>query len=62
MDDDGDDTAGELFNNDFDDAEPATQVGVRRRLCPKCNKSMDYRVEGRFVIRNCPDCGHEEED
>lgn len=63
MDDDYDSSDdGELFNDDFDDNETTLKTGVRRHECPNCKVSLDYRVEGRFVIRTCPNCGYEEED
>ncbi len=61
MDDDFDSDV-ELFNDDFDDTDTTLRAGVRTRECPKCKISLDYRVEGRFVIRVCKQCGHEEED
>lgn len=57
-----DDYEAELFNDDFDDSETTLKAGVRTHECPKCKISLDYRVEGRFVIRTCSECGYEEED
>lgn len=54
--------AEELFNDDFDDKDTVLRAGVKKRICPKCSKSMEYRVEGRFVVRYCSSCGYEEED
>ncbi len=64
MGDDYDDAGDgeELFNNDFDDTDTTLRTGVSKRVCPECQKSLDYRVEGRFVIRFCKDCKYEEED
>lgn len=56
------DEGAELFNDDFDDSETTMATGVKRRVCPTCSKALDYRVEGRFVVRYCKACGHEEED
>lgn len=52
----------ELFNDDFDDKDTVLRAGVKKHVCPKCNLSLKYRVEGRFVVRYCPQCAHEEED
>ncbi len=53
----------ELFNDDFDDqGDTVLRAGVRKHVCPDCGRSLDYRVEGRFVIRFCKKCGYEEED
>ncbi len=63
MDDDYDSSdSGELFNDDFDDNETTLRAGVRTHECPNCKVSLDYRVEGRFVVRTCPECKYEEED
>jgi len=63
MDDDYDSDSPELFNDDFDDSDTTLmKAGVRTHECPKCKISLDYRVEGRFVVRTCPQCGYEEED
>ncbi len=52
----------ELFNDDHDDGgDTVLRTGVRTHVCPNCRKSLDYRVEGRFVVRFC-ECGYEEED
>lgn len=61
MDDDYDSDV-ELFNDDFDDNETTLRAGVRTHECPKCKIGLNFRVEGRFVVRTCPDCGYEEED
>ena len=52
----------ELFNDDFDDNDTVLRAGVRRHECPNCKTSLDYRVEGRFVVRFCNTCDYEEED
>lgn len=52
----------ELFNDDFDDKDTVLRAGVQRHVCPKCERSLDYKVEGRFVVRYCQKCGYEEED
>lgn len=59
---DSDEGEEELFNSDFDDKETTLRPGVRKRVCPKDNVSLEYRVEGRFVVRFCKKCGYEEED
>ncbi len=61
MDDDFEESE-ELFNDDFDDSETTLRTGVQKRVCPKCGKSLDFRVEGRFVVRYCASCGYEAED
>lgn len=61
MDDDFD-TDGELFNDDFDDNETTLKAGVRTHECPNCKIGLDFRVEGRFVVRFCKECDYEEED
>lgn len=62
MDDDYDDDV-ELFNDDFDDGgDTVLQTGVRKHVCPDCKIPLDYRVEGRFVVRYCSECPYEEED
>ncbi len=60
--DDFDDVEEELFNDDFDDTDTVLRTGVRQHMCPKCKTSLDYRVEGRFVVRYCKTCDYEEED
>jgi hypothetical protein len=60
--DDADDGGEELFNEDTDDTETVLRPGVKKHVCPKDNISLEYRVEGRFVIRFCKKCGYEEED
>lgn len=64
MDDDYEEatTGEELFNDDFDDTDTTLRAGVRKHMCPKGHGSLDYRVEGRFVVRSCAQCGYEEED
>ena len=62
MDDFEETSEEELFNEDFDDKDTTLRAGIKKRVCPKCQQSLKYRVEGRFVVRYCPDCGHEEED
>lgn len=57
-----DDTGEELFNEDPDDNATTLRPGVKKHVCPKDNVSLEYRVEGRFVIRYCKKCGYEEED
>lgn len=52
----------ELFNDDFDDTDTTLRAGVNRRICPKCKTSLNFRVEGRFVVRFCTNCGFETED
>jgi len=52
----------ELFNEDTDDTETVLRPGVKKHVCPKDNVSLEYRVEGRFVIRYCKKCGYQEED
>lgn len=52
----------ELFNDDFDDTDTTLRAGVHKRVCPKCRTSLDFRVEGRFVVRYCRACGYETED
>jgi hypothetical protein len=59
---DGDDDAEELFNSDPDDTATTLRPGVKRHICPKDNISLEYRVEGRFVIRYCKKCNYQEED
>ncbi len=61
MDDDFE-SDGELFDSDFDDTDTTLRAGVRSHECPKCKIGLDYRVEGRFVVRVCKECGYEEED
>lgn len=61
MDDEFEETE-ELFNEDFDDSATTLRAGVQKRTCPTCGKSLKFRVEGRFVVRYCPDCGYETED
>ena len=56
------DTGEELFNEDTDDNETVLRPGVKKRVCPNDQTSLDYRVEGRFVIRYCKKCKYEEED
>lgn len=62
MDDFEGDDGEELFNDDFDDTDTVLRAGVRKHECPNCKIGLKYRVEGRFVIRFCDTCGHEEED
>lgn len=62
MDDEFDDSDEELFNDDFDDNDTTLRAGVRQHVCPECGKSLDFRVEGRFVVRFCTSCKYEEED
>ena len=60
-----DDGGEELFNEDPDDNATVLRPGVKRHVCPKCGKSLEYRVEGRFVVRFCANKKHpkyEEED
>jgi hypothetical protein len=60
-----DDTGEELFNEDPDDTATVLRPGVKKHVCPHCNRSLEYRVEGRFVMRFCPNKDHkkyEEED
>ncbi len=52
----------ELFNDDFDDTETTLRAGVHKRVCPNCKTSLDFRVEGRFVVRFCKTCDYETED
>lgn len=52
----------ELFNEDFDDKDTVLRPGVKKHVCPKDNVTLEYRVEGRFVVRFCKKCGYEEED
>ncbi len=59
---DGDDDAEEMFNSDPDDTATTLRPGVKRHICPKDNISLEYRVEGRFVIRYCKKCNYQEED
>ncbi|MEK6984973.1 MAG: hypothetical protein AABX89_01150 [Candidatus Thermoplasmatota archaeon] len=59
---DGDDDAEEMFNSDTDDTATTLRPGVKRKICPKDNLSLEYRVEGRFVVRFCKKCGYQEED
>lgn len=61
MDDDFD-SDGDLFNDDFDDNETTLRAGVRNHECPTCKVGLDFRVEGRFVVRYCKTCKYEEED
>ncbi len=61
MDDDSDD-GEELFNDDFDDSDTTLRAGVQKRTCPTCRTSLDFRVEGRFVVRYCKTCTYETED
>ena len=60
--DDFDDVEDELFNDDFDD----TETTLRRsgiRSCSQCHGTdLGYKVDGRFVIRTCRDCGNEMEE
>lgn len=56
---DGDDE--ELFNSDFDDHETTGRQGSSV-LCPECELPLEYRVEGRFVVRVCKKCGFEREE
>ncbi len=56
------DSDEELFNDDFDDNETTLRTGVAKRVCPECKKSLEFRVEGRFVVRFCKACGYETED
>jgi hypothetical protein len=60
--DDFDDSDEELFNEDFDDDDTTLRTGVRKHVCPNCDTSLEYRVEGRFVVRYCKTCKYEEED
>lgn len=60
--DDFDDNDAELFNDDFDDGAETVRPGVRTHECPNCKVSLDFRVEGRFVVRYCKTCKYEEED
>ena len=64
MDDFDDSDSDELFNDDFDDSDTTLEAGVRKHVCPQHQTSLDFRVEGRFVIRYCPEkgCKYEEED
>jgi hypothetical protein len=57
-----DETGEELFNEDFDDKDTVLRPGVKKHVCPKDNIPLEYRVEGRFVVRFCKKCGYEEED
>ena len=55
----------ELFNEDFDDKDTVLRPGVKKHVCPHCGRGLEYRVEGRFVVRFCPNKEHkkyEEED
>ncbi len=52
----------ELFNDDSDDTDTTMRAGVNKRVCPNCNKSLLFRVEGRFVVRYCNTCSYETED
>jgi len=52
----------ELFNEDFDDKDTVLRPGVKKHVCPNDNITLEYRVEGRFVVRFCKKCGYEEED
>lgn len=64
MGDDFDDASDEeLFNDDFDDTDTVLR-GVKKRVCPEHQRSLEYRVEGRFVVRYCPEkgCKYEAED
>ncbi|MGB0653524.1 MAG: hypothetical protein ACPGQL_10025 [Thermoplasmatota archaeon] len=63
-DDDFDNDGDELFNDDFDDGgDTVLRAGVRKKVCPECqHNGFDYRVEGRFVVRVCRNCGAEFED
>ena len=62
MSDEFDDVEEELFNDDFDDTDTVLRTGVAKHVCPKGHGSLDFRVEGRFVVRYCKTCGFEEED
>lgn len=63
MSDDYDESSDdELFNEDFDDNDTTLRAGVHKRVCPDCKISLNFRVEGRFVVRYCTQCGYETED
>lgn len=62
MSDEFDDVEEELFNDDFDDTDTVLRTGVQKHVCPNGHGSLNFRVEGRFVVRFCKECGHEEED
>jgi hypothetical protein len=48
----------EAFNNDHDELLRPGSGGIK--VCAECGSSqLNYRVEGRFVIRVCVECGHE---
>lgn len=48
----------EAFNDDHDDVLATTTGGIK--VCAECGSNqLDYRVEGRFVVRICKECGHE---
>lgn len=62
MSDEFDDDEEELFNDDFDDTDTVLRTGVQKRTCPNGHGGLDFRVEGRFVVRFCKECDYETED
>jgi uncharacterized protein (DUF983 family) len=56
------DDGEEAFNSDFDDGDTTLRAGVANRMCPNCKVGLDFRVEGRFVVRFCKSCDYEIED
>jgi adenine-specific DNA methylase len=57
---------GEEFEEVDDTGEDTVlRPGVKKHVCPHCGRVLEYRVEGRFVVRFCPSKDHkkyEEED